>query len=385
MQFVKKYDLKQYLKYILLFIPISISGFSTNYLFIYLFINAKFILPKDQIIILFLFFMFFSYTTGIFLYSGEESFFLVRQLVSFLLFLALYLLLFIEININLDKLLKAVVLVSILYSIHVLYVIFTNNSFSLSDIYFIKGGLREYVSDWPQRYVVLLVFAFMISFSFIKKNGFYLVSTVLIGITIIFTFTRSAYLALFVAMIVYILRSLSAKSKISYKSILYFLIFIISLYYLIITENQILEGLTKIILRLTDAIELFFSSGGGHEGSDNDRLSYWMHGFTVLEKNIISGTGFAGIYLFYPEIGSMHSQYMDVFLRLGVIGILFYLYLWFKLFKFYYRYSVPIFSGLVAIFIFGFSHETTKLTYVGLLFFLLLNYAINFKEEKCAE
>lgn len=378
----KSNSVNQFL-YLVFLLPISVLGLSANYLFAVLYLRATFIKPKDGIILLFLIFFILSYFVGAIIYSKGDSFFLLRQFISFSLFLSLYLLLFIKIKISLEDLLNVVVFISTLYSLHVIYVIYTNSAFSLSDIYFIKGGLREYVSDWPQRYVVLLVFSFIVSFSQVKQKAIYLLTTFVIGAAIMLTFTRSAYLSVTIGMFSYFLLSVKNKPKLTYRSVIYFLIFITTVIYVFTLNKQMLSGIENIYTRTFDAVELFFSSGGGHVGSDSDRLRYWASGFEVLEKNIISGTGFAGIYLFHP-IGSIHSQYMDILLRLGVVGLSFYLYLWIKMFRYYYHYSIPVFSGLVAIFVFGFTHETTKLTYVGLLFFVLLNFSIHKKVIKCA-
>jgi len=60
-------------------------------------------------------------------------------------------------------------------------------------------------------------------------------------------------------------------------------------------------------------------------------------------------------------------------LRAGIFGLAIYLYLWLLLFFRYFK-KAEILSGLVAIFIFGFFHETTKLAYTGLLFVLLISH-----------
>ncbi len=138
----------------------------------------------------------------------------------------------------------------------------------------------------------------------------------------------------------------------------------------------------KIFDRTLLSISDFLSSGHASDSSDSKRLHIYAFALETLSKtNFITGTGFAGVYLFSTDYGSLHSQYMDILFKTGLLGLYFYLFLWFRLFKFYFVHSPAIFAGLFSIFIFGFFHETSKLTYVAVLFFILLNFALKHKKE----
>ena len=112
------------------------------------------------------------------------------------------------------------------------------------------------------------------------------------------------------------------------------------------------------------------------EKSAATRLIYWKAILNVLKNNPLTGTGFGGIYLFYREIGSAHSEYMDILLRTGLIGFAFYLFLWYKLLTFYKKIDLAIYSACWGIFIFGLFQETTKLPYMAFVFFTLFNFTL---------
>src|SRR3569833_765112 len=70
------------------------------------------------------------------------------------------------------------------------------NNISLSDFYFIKGGLREYVPDWPQRFVIVLLLATFICFERLSASLLWLFSFLLVLLCFFLTFTRAAWIGL---------------------------------------------------------------------------------------------------------------------------------------------------------------------------------------------
>ena len=142
----------------------------------------------------------------------------------------------------------------------------------------------------------------------------------------------------------------------------------------------------KVFLELAtstfDALVDFFGGNIISErlsSSESQRLYHWQKTLSIWIERPLFGTGFLGIYNF-TDLGSTHSQYLDVLLKTGLFGLSLYLLIWFKLVA-YYIDRPEVVSGLIAIFVFGFMHETTKLSYTGLLFVLL---ASKMFEEKRA-
>src|SRR5581483_9473329 len=80
--------------------------------------------------------------------------------------------------------------------------------------------------------------------------------------------------------------------------------------------------------------------------------------------NPMTGSGFLGVWVLPMSrvfhVGSSHSEYMDTFLRLGVIGSGAYLYLLVGILKFTYRHHREVFVGLVGVITYGLFHETFK-------------------------
>ncbi len=158
----EKLRLSQVLLYAVLLAPVSLTiagdGVSANYLFALLLI-APLGYRGNRDASFYVLFMVVSFLFGVLIFSGFDGYFLLRQMVSFGLALIGVLVLFVRLKVRLEEFLTSVVVVSLLYSVFAIWMVATKGFF-LTDIYFIKGGLREYVTDWPQRYVVVLVFAF---------------------------------------------------------------------------------------------------------------------------------------------------------------------------------------------------------------------------------
>ena len=143
---------------------------------------------------------------------------------------------------------------------------------------------------------------------------------------------------------------------------------------LIYSDALFISVFFEVFLEATNTIVSFLSGdivGARMAGSDSIRVFFWEKSLSIWSEHPLFGTGFAGIYQF-SDIGSTHNQYLDVLLRSGIIGLLLYLTLWLNLLRFYF-YRPEIAAGMFAIFTYGFLHETTKLSYTGLLFVLLLS------------
>ncbi len=377
----EKLRIKQILMYAALLAPVSVmiagDGVSANYLFMLLLL-APLGFRKNRAASLYVFVMAFSYLIGLFIFSSFDEYFMLRQSISFGLALVGALLLFVRLRVHLEEFLVSAVIVSVLYSTFAIYMVATKD-FSLNDVYLIKGGLREYVTDWPQRYVVVLIFAFFVALERVSRGLIWLCASLIILTCIFLTFTRSAWLGVFGGLIAYVISVISSSRyggrKLSIRSMAYVSVGAgISVFLLVYVLNN--DLVRTAFMRIIDNLLILYDkspSGFIVESSEGTRLYIWSAILNVLGSNPLTGTGFAGIHLFNAYSGSAHSQYMDILLRTGILGLLFYLYFWKKLLMFFVKLDPGIFAGLVAVFVFGFFHETTKLSYGALLFYVLLN------------
>ena len=258
--------------------------------------------------------------------------------------------------------------------------------FTLLDFRYVKSGLREYVTHWPQRFPILMMAAFFFALKKAKSQNIYRLALVLISMCLFFTFTRAIYLSILVGityLLVFSILKLRARVK---KKTVYRFCFMLSmlsalLYILYSFQFQATELVLNIIIEAFNSLFGFFDGTITAQrlgGSDSIRMYHWKTTIDIWSVRPVFGTGFLSIYQF-STMGSVHNQYLDVLLQTGLVGIFFYLYLWFVALRFTVD-RPEYFSGLIAIFTYGLFHETTKLSYVGLLLMLVCSRA--FEEKK---
>jgi len=363
--------------------PISLvvagDGVSANYLFVLLLLFAR-SYKRNTSASIYVIFMFISWLIGLIIFSKGDEFFILRQTISFGIALAATLLLFIRLRLTIYEIQLAITIAAVIYSIFVITMILANN-FSLSDIYFIKGGLREYVPDWPQRFVIVLLLATFICFERLSASLLWLFSFLLVLLCIFLTFTRAAWIGLVFGFASYFAAALFRKrhpleTRVRITALLRVVLFLLPLLTLPFLFPLIGDALQRVWSATFDVLKILMTGESfDRQGSEGTRIEIWSEILSVLISNPFTGSGFAGASLTLQEAGSAHSQYLDVLLRTGVLGLIFYLFFWIKVMRFYWGRHVGIMAGLVAIFVFGFFHETTKLSYGALIFFTLLNKA----------
>lgn len=376
--------------------PISLrvadDGVSANYAFALLILLAPGGYRRNDIVLFYVILMLVGWGVGMLQFSGGDGAFLLRQAVSFGLALAGPLLLFVRLRFTLDDIASALVLASITYAAIVFLAVATNG-LSLADVYFIKGALREYVPDWPQRFVVILIPALFIAYQRLGRGALWPLATLTIAACIFLTFTRAAWIGILIGAVAYALAPGSDSRK---RSVvrprqrlafwIYFSLFVVAV--IVAARSEAVIKAVEVLWDNMATVVSLLGSGGQFEAdsSEGTRLQLWAQMLEALAMNPITGTGFAGVYLVVEGTDSAHSQYMDVLLRSGFVGLGFYLYFWAKLLRGYAVRDRAIFAGLVALFVFGFFHETTKLSYGALLFFALLSklYEAEWDERRTA-
>jgi O-antigen ligase len=226
------------------------------------------------------------------------------------------------------------------------------------------------------------MFALFISIEGWSRSFFWPIVTVVLSICIFFTFTRASWIGIIFGFISLFFTKKKSEIKPTKSSrFTLFVSFIILLITIIfISRNEFAQiGFQTFY----DNIEIITNTNPkdfDSESSEGERFVLWETVLNVVKSNFISGTGFAGIHLFTKENGSTHNQYVDILLRTGVVGLIFYFYFCLRTLFFYKKFDPYIFSGLVSIFVMGFFHETTKLSYGGFIFFMLCN--ISFEKFK---
>jgi len=367
----------------ILLVPISITfaddGVSANYLFALLLVVAPRGYQRNYHASAYIAFMILSLAVGIVMFSHLDATFLMRQFISFSLMLFGVMLLFVRLSTRLEEFLIATVLCAVGYALTAMYM-FTLGGFTLAEVYEVKGGLREFITDWPQRYVVVLLFAFFVALHRWKRGPHWAIADLVILACIFMTFTRAAWLGVAAGLIAYVVMLLAGGNRGSGASLRQKIIVVTSvllatgaLFYAAVNPD-VAKAFGIIYDNLTDISQTDTRHFSANQ-SEGERLDIYSEIIKTVEGNPFTGTGFAGAYLVIKGEGSAHGQYFDVLLRTGVIGLVIYLLFWGKLLRYYVRTDIGVAAGLIALTVFGLFHETTKLSYGALILFFLLNKA----------
>lgn len=371
---------KKKLFYTLCFLPMEYLTYSVNFIYLLLFFRLKYRRINDGILSFFLIYVLISYFIGLLFLIPWDPHSLLRQFVSFATFSSGLFLLFIKFDkAAFEDLIAASITASALYSLWVVFIFVTHSSeFSIQEIYITKMQFREYVWDWPQTYVPMLVFAFITGFSRRKINKRYLPLMLLFPAVIFVTFTRSAYLALFAGFISYFLFTIQ-KIKIRLpinECIKYALTILIGIFLvcILLQHEGISQALNEMVRRSFYALYNFITHSVPDIGSDEERTAIMQTSFTTAKEYFVSGTGFGGIYLFWDNIGSTHNQYLDTLLKMGLIGLLSMIYVFFKLIRYFYVHDKGVLSGILALLVYGLFNAVYQQPYLIFLVFSLLSY-----------
>jgi len=96
-----------------------------------------------------------------------------------------------------------------------------------------------------------------------------------------------------------------------------------------------------------------------------------------------TGSGFLGCWIMFENLQcSAHNQYADVLFRVGFIGFLIYIYILFKILKFLKIYHKDLFFGLTGVIIYGFFHETFKLSQGAFILTFLIGMMMTAQRKK---
>lgn len=366
--------------YILCILPVEFLTYSVNFLYVLLFLRLKYRKINDPVLAFFAAYVIICYFIGLIFFIPWDPHSLFRQLISFGTFSSGLFLLFIKFDETaFEDLISAAITASALYALWAILMFVTHwSEFSLAEIYGIKMQLREYVWDWPQTYVPLLDFALIVALSRRKVNKLYLPLLGLFPIVIFFTFTRSAYLALFAGLTSYLFfNTLELKSKVKINNFIKIgLLFLSGI--IVICALFKHEGIRNAIYEMANrsfyAIYNYITNSVPDIGSDEERTAIMHTAFSTAKDYLLTGTGFGGIYLFTDNIGSTHNQYLDTFLKMGLIGMVCMSYIFLKLLRFFYIKDKGVCSGIIALLVYGLFNAVYQQPYLVFLFFSLLSF-----------
>jgi hypothetical protein len=398
--------MNKYLQYTLIVVfllPISVLvgnvGVSANYTFLLLLLFARPVeydkwpyLIKGMVV-----YSVVCYLLVAFFLNDVDSDFYARQLISFLIFLGALMIAVVRMPFNFHVLAHATVGISFAYAIIVIFALIASGT-PISNAGMVKAALAVWIPDWPQRYIVVVILGFFLALSLSFKSKLWIFATGLCGFCIAFSFVRAAWLSMLIAIALLFLLYYFRHDWASLKRLLYALIVtivMVTLFLLFqnggpdlaaselkrihvtqafISEIPITHDLKPTLKGATQDIDDIYAHGG--EASGLIRIHIWNSLVnTMIEKHMWLGSGFLGPYFFDKAIGSAHSQYIDIFFRTGPIGLCIYLALWGWLVLRCFKHSAELGCGMVAWFIYGFFHETTKYSYVAFLFSCFLSMA----------
>jgi hypothetical protein len=101
--------------------------------------------------------------------------------------------------------------------------------------------------------------------------------------------------------------------------------------------------------------------------------------FMFSDFNILTGSGFLGVWSMDSKYGSAHSQYIDVFYRVGIIFFIWYLIITLRIFFYLFKTDKALFAGVLAVAFYGIFHETYKLSHGAFIFSFLYAFSQDYR------
>lgn len=323
-----------------------------------------------------------SFIKGFLFNINNLQFDQLRHVLSLIAYMIPVAFLIFKLPFSLDVFLKILVGTSCLYGIYVLSYFYING-LSILDI----GGTKAIeIPAFPQRFPPLMVLPLLYCLSKVTKNKIFALPILILFFTIFLTFTRSLYIFLIISCFIFLAirfyqYPIITRLKIALVSIVLFLLSSLTLAYyqeqafLIVFEQLINSTINSIIEFISG--ETNYTNIYSALNSENQRIYFWSLGMDLFYKNPLLGTGLAGLYHFgFPEIGSVHSQWVDQLMRIGILGTLIYIYCNLKIIKFFFWTHPYVSSWIIGLMVFGFLNESTKEMYTGIVFYILLNFAL---------
>jgi len=388
---ISKFSLKEFfliIIFILFLIPFSLpGGLSANYSFVLfpiliILLNKKFYKAPILISYFFLYFVFIFTITSI--YQYYNFLYLDRRFISMILFLSMFSFIFIDIDQKKIECFKCAVVIMVLSIIIIKIYKYLNLDQSL------LGAGKHLIGSSRYGFVYLFAFWILIFYQPTLKFYFFLkiFGIIIILMGIFLTYSRTTMLSFIFSYGLYFFYTIfSYKNFVkSFLLMISTAIFLIAIMFfsktyfqsaMTIYENKFfvyfsLEGFQSLLDRLDNTA----SSEGYRFFLLSKILNYvFSHPFT--------GSGFLGCWIMFENLQcSAHNQYADVLFRAGFIGFLIYIYILFKILKFLKIYHKDLFFGLTGVIIYGFFHETFKLSQGAFILTFLIGMMMTAQRKK---
>lgn len=372
--------------FVIFLIPYSYLGNSANYLFVlfplfFILLTGKIKKPTTNIIIILIFFslQFFLAT----FYQHDLVEFFDKRLMSFVIFMTVFSYLFIDIN---KKQIDA-------FKIAIVLIIFclTISKFVKFYIYTLEGQINFKYFLGSSRYGFVYIFAFWIVFFYktINKLSYFLkiLLILLILLGIFLTYSRTTIIAISCTLILYFLNNIYSIKKKIFSKFIFISIFVGVFIYVIIFLKDNFSG--NIFHVYEHTVLPYFTNYNFDDILNNFNNSMTSEGFRIQIWNKISNyillrpvisSGFLGCWIMYDDNQcSAHSQFFDVFFRVGFIGFFFYIVILTQIYKNLQQHHTDLYYSFVGIIIYGFFHETFKLSQGSFILAFLLGMTYSSK------
>jgi hypothetical protein len=278
----------------------------------------------------------------------------------------------------------AIVIASFVYSLFIIYQTYNYNFEFTTDL---KKNLREIVPLWPQRYLPVIVSAFFLSFIIIRSNLIKLVLSSFFLFIIYLADTRSANIGLFTCLTIYLFilihRFNKTTSQILLPLILYTIVLLGFIFLPVLYDYFFNIYLTAVPTAYENFNQVsLFGYAFYNDTSEGRRLLGWLYAFNwLIDNNIFTGSGFIGINsISERSYGSLHSDIIDITFRTGIVGLIIYLSYYFStLYQLLIRNCNTEFFTLLSLLIYSLFNETTRISVVGQIIFILISFTLNKK------
>ena len=316
------------------------------------------------------------------LYQFDNYQYFLRRISSFILFISIFTFIIIKVNDEMVSSFKyAIIIISVLYSLNTFYRYITLGAVELG--YAAKGEIGS------QRFGFVYVFDLWILFqSDIKNilfNNLKNIFAFIILLGLLLTFSRSGIISIILSFLFFSYRSiLKWIYNPNFKGIIYMFTFII----IISIFGSIIYVKYPVLFEFfNDKLFSYFNKNGtdqidlDQDSSEGYRLFMLKNVLKYVFYNPITGAGFLGVWILYDDkSGSAHGQFVDVFFRTGFTGLIIYLIILFKILRFSFNNDKGFYWGIIAIIIYGFFHETFKLSQGSFILSFLIGYTANYKK-----
>ena len=372
--------------FILFLTPFYFNGMSVNYSFILIPVffalkNGRLIRPDSLIS------LFFISAILIFLFSMismHELNFLWRRLLSFIIILSLASFVLIRINQRIiTDFAYALVVLSAVLTLPKLSSLIASNHDS---VLMLKGELGN------QRTVLIHLMAFfwlLYELLFKKRSTFIklfiLLFTILSFLGVLLSFSRGAYVAVSLTLVLIFYRYLKFIYLFKVKDLIYLLILFCLIFFLKDYLNLFFNFFKYTFidpLLSGEILNNYLTPGLSSEGI---RSQIWSNILNYVFSSPVFGSGFLGYWITTEDLsGSSHSDFLDRFLRFGIPLFILYIYILIKILL-YLRYRFTSFYyGYISLLIFGIFNEAFAISSGGVvLSFLMSLYSQRkFLEEK---